>query len=181
MTTTDWLIDIALILIVVRQLREEKLTKRFVIVPAAIVFFVAHSYLHGLPNGAASLTLVAVAIAVGATLGLAGGLLTRVRGENGGAYVQAGPAAAGVWVGSMTARLGFIIWITHSGGEQALAHFSAAHGITDANTWQTALVLLALAEVVTRIATVVVRGALAAQASHAPAALPRPAIELVSR
>lgn len=179
MTTSDWIIDIALILIVVRQMREEKLTKRFVIIPAAIVAYVAHSYLHGLPSGTANLTLVGGAVAVGSVLGLVGGLLTRVRGEAGAAYVKAGPAAAGLWIASMTARLGFIIWITHSGGEQALARFSAAHGITTATTWQTALVLLALSEVVVRIATIVVRGLLAAEKSRPAAAVAASPRELV--
>jgi hypothetical protein len=172
MTTSDWIIDIALVLIVVRQLREEKLTRRFVIIPAAIVAYVAHSYLHGLPSGGADLTLVVLAVALGATLGLAGGLLTSVRGRDGSAYVKAGPAAASLWIASMTARLGFIVWITHSSGEHALARFSAAHGIHSAQTWQTALVLLALSEVAVRILTIVLRGLQAADASR-----PHPVVE----
>ena len=57
----------------------------------------------------------------------------------------------------MTARLAFIIWITHSGGP-ALTRFSIRHDITGADVWSTALVLLALAEVTARIGTIVVRG-----------------------
>jgi len=166
MTYTDWIIDIALIVIVLRQLREEKLTRRFVIIPIGIVAYVANTYLHGLPSGAANLELIAIATVAGTALGLIGGLLTRVRGENGAAYVKAGSAAAGLWVVSMTARLGFIVWITHTGGEQVLARFSAAHGITAADAWQTALVLLALSEVVARIGTIVVRGLLVAGATR---------------
>jgi hypothetical protein len=169
MTTTDWIIDIVLILIVVRQLRQAKLTRRFVIIPAAIVAYVAHSYLHGLPSGGNDLALVAVFTATGAILGLLGGLLTRVWSRDGSAYVQAGPAAAGLWVASMTARLGFIIWITHPSGEAAITRFSIAHGIHDASTWQTALVLLALAEVIVRIGLIVVRGVRATRISRTSA------------
>jgi hypothetical protein len=167
MTTTDWIIDIVLILIVVRQIREARIDKRFVLIPAAIVAFTAHSYLHGLPTGGNDLVLIISCLAVGSALGLAGGFATRVRAHDGHAYAQAGVLAAGLWIGSMTARLGFIIWITHSAGEASLARFSVAHHITGADVWQTALVLLALSEVVVRIGTVVVRGYLATEQAKA--------------
>ena len=157
MTTTDWIIDIALILIVVRQMREERFNLRFVLIPAAIVYFTAKNYLHAVPTAGHDLALIAGCVALGSALGLVGGLLTRVRGADGDAYVKAGPAAAALWIASMGARLGFIIWITHSSGEAALARFSVAHQITGADVWQTALVLLALSEVVVRIGVIVVR------------------------
>lgn len=166
MTTTDWIIDIVLVLIVVRQLREERLTRRFVLIPAAIVWFTAHSYLHGLPSAGNDLVLIGGCVLAGATLGLAGGLLTKVRGEGGHAFVKAGPAAAALWIGSMTARLGFIVWITHGSGPAHLASFSRAHAITGADAWQTALVLLALSEVVVRIGVIVARGFRAAERSR---------------
>ncbi len=167
MTTTDWIIDIALILIVVRQLRPERLTLRFVAVPLGIVAYVAHSYLHSVPTAGNDLALIAGCVAAGTALGLLGGMLTRVRGVDGHAVIQAGPAAAALWIGSMTARLGFIIWITHSSGAAALGRFSAAHHITGADVWQTALVLLALSEVIARIALIVIRGRRARAATTA--------------
>jgi hypothetical protein len=174
MTTSDWIIDIVLILIVVRQLREEKLTKRFVIIPAGIVAYVAHSYLHSIPTGGHDLVLIIAGVLLGSTLGLLGGLWTRVRASEGVAYVQAGPAAAGLWIASMSARLAFIIWITHSSGEATIGRFSAAHHITSGNTWQDALVLLALSEVIVRIATIVIRGHLAVAANPAPVTAEQP-------
>lgn len=158
MTTTDWIIDIVLVLIVVRQIREEQLTARFVLLPAGIVAFVAHKYLHGIPTAGHDLWLVGASLAAGTVLGVAGGLLTKVRAEQGKAYVQAGWAAASLWVASMSARLGFIVWITHSTGGAALGRFSAAHDITGAQVWQSALVLLALSEVIARIGVIAVRG-----------------------
>ena len=158
MTTTDWIIDIALILIVIRQLREEQLTLRFVLLPLGIVAFVAHKYLHAVPTSGHDLVLVGLALALGTVFGIAGGLLTRVRAEDGRAYVRAGAGAAALWIGSMTARLGFIIWITHS-GQDDLVRFSIGHHLS-ADVWQSALILLALSEVVTRVAIIVARGML---------------------
>ena len=166
MTTTDWIIDIVLILIVLRQLREEKFTARVVIIPAVIVAYVAHSYLHSFPTGGNDLLLVGLATGLGAALGVAGGLLTRVRSADGNAFIKAGPAAAGIWIASMTARLGFIIWITHSSGAASIARFSEAHHITSADSWQTALVLLALSEVAIRIAIITARSLRAAKATQ---------------
>ncbi|SDP03452.1 hypothetical protein SAMN04515671_2743 [Nakamurella panacisegetis] len=163
MTTSDWIIDIVLILIVVRQMREEKFTARVVLLPAGIVAFVAHSYLHSFPTGGNDLLLIGLAAALGIALGLAGGLLTRVRSADGAAFIKAGPAAAGLWIASMTARLGFIIWISHHSGAVSIADFSVAHHITSGETWQTALVLLALTEVVARIAVIAVRSVRAAR------------------
>ncbi len=166
MTTTDWIIDIALVFVVLRQLREERLTVRFVLLPAAIVFFVAKNYLHGFPTSGNDVVLIGMFTAVGAALGLAGGLLTRVRAHNGTAFVRAGWSAATLWVASMTARLAFIVWISNtSAGEQAITRFSAEHHITSGNAWQTALVLLALSEVGVRIATIVARGYVASTRS----------------
>ena len=135
--------------------------------PLGIVAYVAHTYLHSLPTSGNDLALIVGSLAVGTALGVVGGLITRVRGIDGEGYVQAGPAAATLWILSMTARLGFILWITHSAGEAALGRFSIAHHISSANVWQTALVLLALSEVISRIGIIAVR-ALRARAS-APA------------
>lgn len=158
MTTTDWLIDITLILIVLRQVREGRIDKRFIAIPLALCAYTFHSYVHSLPTAGNDLVLIGVAGAVGATLGVLGGFATHVRGENGQAFARAGFVAAGLWIASMTARLGFIIWITHSNGAAALGRFSSSHDITGADVWQTALVLLALSEVLVRLAIIVTRG-----------------------
>ncbi len=159
MTTTDWIIDIALIFIVLRQMREERLSLRTVLLPLGIVVFVAHKWLHTIPTTGNDLVLVVGCILLGTVFGIAGGLLTKVRVHEGQAYIKAGLAAAGLWVASMTARLGFIIWITHS-GQDSIVRFSIDNHLS-ADVWSTALVLLALSEVVTRIGIIVVRGMVA--------------------
>jgi hypothetical protein len=44
-----------------------------VLIPLGIVGFVGHNYLHSIPTAGNDLLLIAVLVAVGATLGIAGG------------------------------------------------------------------------------------------------------------
>jgi hypothetical protein len=170
MTTTDWIIDITLVLIVLRQMRAERFNLRFILLPLGIVAFTAHKYLTGLPTGGNDLALVGTCLAAGTALGLVGGMITRVFARDGHTFVQAGPGAASLWVASMGARLAFIVWITHSAGATHLAHFSKAHSITAADVWQTALVVLALSEVIVRIGTITVRAQRVSNSLAAPTA-----------
>src|ERR1700759_5709878 len=98
MTTTDWIIDIALVLIVFRQLREEAISKATFIVPLAMISFAAKNYLHSIPTAGNDLVLIGLMAGVGAVFGLAGGLLTRVRMLNGRAHIKATAGAAALWV-----------------------------------------------------------------------------------
>jgi hypothetical protein len=157
MTTTDWLLDIALLLVVFRQVREGRVDARFVLLPLGIVAFVAHNYLHSFPTGGNDVALIALFIGIGAALGIAGGLFTRVRNDGGKhALAKAGWISATLWVVGMGSRMGFQLWSDH-GGAPAIAHFSVTHQITSSNAWVTAFVLMALTEVATRIGTIVLR------------------------
>jgi hypothetical protein len=69
--------------------------------------------------------------------------------------VKAGGAAALLWVLGMGSRFAFSVWASHGGGP-ALGRFSAEHGLT-AVGWTAALVLMALAEVLSRTAIMVAR------------------------
>ena len=158
MTTTDWIIDITLVLIVLRQVRTSKLGWHTVLLPLGIAGWVGVGYLEAIPTGGNDLGLIAAGLAVGTALGVAGGLTTKVWAVDGRAYVRAGVVAASLWVVSMGARLGFIVWIGHSSGEAALARFSVDHHVTGGDAWQDALVLLALSEVVVRIGIIAARG-----------------------
>ncbi|MEU6353784.1 hypothetical protein ABZ896_31385 [Streptomyces sp. NPDC047072] len=160
MTTSDWIIDVALVLVVVRQLREERLTIFTFLVPLALIGWVTESYLRHVPTAGDDLVLTGAFAAVGVALGLAGGLLTRVRFADGHIRVKAGWAAAALWVLSMGFRLGFAVWSSHASGMAHLARFSAAHDITDAQAWVAALILMALGEVTVRLGVIAVRGRL---------------------
>lgn len=160
MTLTDWIIDIALLLIVFRQLREERLSARTVLLPLAIIGWTAISYLDDIPTAGNDVTLAVVFAAVGIAFGLVSGLLTRVRYADGHARIKATAGAAGLWVLSMGFRLAFAVWSSHPSGAAHVAHFSAAHDITSGQAWVVALVLMAFGEVIVRMGTIVVRGGL---------------------
>jgi hypothetical protein len=170
MTTTDWIVDIALILIVFRQLRESKLGLSTILLPLGIIGWAASQYLHGFPTAGNDLTLVAVLTVVGVIFGLVSGLLTRVRYDGDKVYVKATVAAAGVWVISMGARMAFAIWTSHASGAAHIATFSASHNITSSQSWVDALLLMAIGEVAARIAVMFVRGQLVSGRSLQPSA-----------
>ncbi|SEG92319.1 hypothetical protein SAMN05216223_125126 [Actinacidiphila yanglinensis] len=179
MTTTDWILDIVLVLIVFRQMREERLTARTVLLPLAIIGWAATTYLHHIPTAGNDLLLAGAFAAAGIVFGVFGGLLTRVRVVDGQVRIRASLGAAALWVASMGFRLGFAVWSSHPSGETHLAHFSAAHHITSAQAWVVALILMAFGEVVVRLGTIVVRGQLQLararrEGSGAPAPQTRP-------
>lgn len=174
MTTTDWITDIALLLVVFRQLREGHLDAKSYLIPLGIVGFVAHSYLRAVPTEGNDLVLIGALVAVGAALGIAGGVYTRIRSAGAHLFIKAGAVSATLWVLGMGARMGFQLWVDH-GGADDLARFSVAHQITSADAWVAAFVLMALTEVVTRLATIFVRGRLVTRAQR-PAVDGRPSV-----
>ncbi|MER5887944.1 hypothetical protein ABT160_29350 [Streptomyces sp. NPDC001941] len=167
MTTTDWITDIALLLVVFRQLREGVLGPKSYLVPLGIVAFVANSYLDTIPTAGNDLVLIGALVAVGAVLGIAGGAYTRIRVSGGNLLIKAGAVSAVLWVVGMGARMGFQLWVTHAGGAADVARFSAAHQITSSDAWVAAFVLMALTEVVTRLATIFVRSRTVARTTAA--------------
>ncbi|GLX23253.1 hypothetical protein [Streptomyces lavendulae] len=157
MTATEWITDTALVLIVFRQLREGRLDHRTFLLPLAIVAFVAYSYLDSVPTAGNDLVLIGALTGVGAALGIAGGLYTRIRALDGELLIKAGAVSAVLWIAGMGARMGFQTWVEHGGGADDVARFSLAHHITGRQAWVTAFVLMALTEVVTRVATIHIR------------------------
>ena len=115
-------------------------------------------------------------MAIGAALGIAGGVYTRVRLDGASVLVRAGLVSAVLWVVGMGARMGFQLWSEH-GGAGAIERFSVAHQITSDQAWVAALVLMAVTEVVTRMATIVARGQWALHTGRREQA-PRPAFEM---
>jgi hypothetical protein len=157
MTTNEYLLNAAFVLLVLRQSRERELDRRSVIVPLVLMFFVGSTYLHTLPSGGNDLVLIVLLAAVGLTLGLFGGFATHVRvGQGGVALARVGWIAAALLVFGIGARMAFAFAIGH-GFEPAVRSFSIAHQI-GAAAWPVALVSMALVEVGARIAVVQVRG-----------------------
>ncbi|CAL9489131.1 hypothetical protein [Streptomyces sp. enrichment culture] len=157
MTATEWITDIALVLVVFRQLREDRLDHKTFLIPLGIVAFVAYSYLDSVPTAGNDLVLIAALTGVGAVLGVAGGVYTRIRALGGHLMIKAGVVSAVLWVLGMGARMGFQVWVEHGGGADDVARFSLAHHITSDQAWVTAFVLMAVTEVVTRVGTIYLR------------------------
>ncbi|MFI6051042.1 hypothetical protein ACIBCO_13255 [Streptomyces violascens] len=177
MTTTDWITDIALVLVVFRQLREGRLDLKTFLIPLGIVAFVAHTYLDSIPTAGNDLVLIGALMAVGAALGIAGGVYTRIRVAGEHLLIKAGAVSAVLWVLGMGARMGFQVWVEH-GGADDVARFSMAHQITTDQAWVAAFVLMALTEVVTRLATIFLRGRMVARRQPlAAAARTAPALD----
>jgi hypothetical protein len=157
MTTSEYLLNAAFVLLVLRQAKERELDRRSVTVPLVLMFFVGAQYLHTFPTAGHDLALIVALALVGLTLGMLGGLATQVRvDERGAALARVGWIAGGLLVLGIGARMGFAFAVGH-GFEPDLRSFSIAHQI-GATAWPVALVLMALIEVGSRIAVVQVRG-----------------------
>ena len=157
MTTTDYLINAAFVLVVLRQARERRLDVRGLLVPLAVVLFVAHLYVHSIPSSGNDLLLVGLLAAVGLTLGLVSGFATHVRlGGDGVPLTRVGLLAGGLLVAGICARMVFALAVTH-GAEPAIRSFSIVHQI-GAAAWPLALVSMALCEVTARLLVVQLRG-----------------------
>lgn len=167
MNTSDWITDIALLLVVFRQLREGRLDRGSYLIPLGIVTYVGWHYLHTVPTAGNDLVLIGALVATGAALGVAGGAYTRIRSAGEHLFIKAGAVSALLWVLGMGARMGFQVWVDH-GGAGPVARFSAAHDITTDQAWVAAFVLMALTEVVTRLATIFLRGRRVARGQRPP-------------
>jgi hypothetical protein len=169
MKTTDYLINAVFVLIVFRQARERDLDRRSVIIPLAIVAYVAHLYIRSIPTAGNDLLLVGALGAIGLALGIASGLATQVRaGEHGAAVARVGWIAGGLLIAGIGSRMVFAFAVSH-GARHTIASFSYTHQI-GAAAWPVALVLMALLEVSTRIAIVQLRGRHAVHSMAAPIA-----------
>ncbi len=153
-----YLVNASLILLVIRQVREHPLDARSLAAPVLAVGCAAVLFLHSVPAAGSDLVLEAVCVLAGAAMGAIGGLATRLRtGADGRPLGRAGVLAAGMWIGGVGARLAFAVAASNGAGP-AIARFSVAHQITGSSAWVAALVMMALADVLTRLAVIYLRG-----------------------
>jgi hypothetical protein len=153
-----YLINALLILLVVRQIREYQLNLRALAVPVLAVGAAALMFLHGVPSSGSGITLDLLCASAGAAMGAIGGLAAWLRlGADGRPLGRAGVLAASMWIAGVGARMVFYFAATHGGG-RAIAAFSIAHHITGSAAWTAALVMMALADVLTRLVVVYLRG-----------------------
>ncbi len=103
--------------------------------------------------------------------GLAGLPTQLRRARDGWVLGRAGWLAAGLWVTGVGARMAFAFAAGHGAGP-AIARFSIAHQITGSGAWVAALVMMAMADVLTRLVVLFARGRRLAAAG--PAIVPAP-------
>jgi hypothetical protein len=171
MTITDYLINIALIALVILQIRGSRLDLKTALRPVILVAAAAVYYLRGFPTGGNDLLLYVILGGIGLIIGIACGAATRVwRADDGFAYAKAGAIAAALWVIGIGSRLAFEEFVSH-GGTNDVVNFSIAHDITSQNAWIAGLVMMALTEVIARLVAIRLRAAGTRQtgpALHAP-------------
>jgi hypothetical protein len=157
MTTTDYLIDSSLVLLVLLQIKERPLTTRQLVRPLVILGIAVASYLHGIPTAGNDLVLAGVLVVLGGAIGVASGKAVIMRrGTAGEALARSGWLSGFFWVLGMGSRMAFLVWISH-GGSTTIAHFSAQHSITGAEAWTVALLGMAAGEVLGRTAVLALR------------------------
>ncbi len=159
MSFTNYLIDSALVLLVLLQIKWRPLTTRSLIRPLAIVAVAVVSYFTTIPTAGNDLVLIVVLAAFGGLIGIGAGQATYVRrrAEDGTVLARAGWLAGLFWVLGMGLRFVFLIWINSHTGAASLAQFSASHSITGAAAWTDALLAMAVFEVAGRSALLAVR------------------------
>lgn len=149
MTTFDYLLNIALIGLVVLQLRGRRLDRRGLLLPLILVGWAASQYLRAIPTTGNDGLLVAIGVTAGLVLGTASARLTRLDVDGEGVPVaRATLAAAALWVLGIGFRMGFSLYTQH-GGAPTVMRFSQTHHLTGAG-WVAGMVLMALVEVVSR-------------------------------
>jgi hypothetical protein len=153
-----YLVNALLVLLVVRQIREHQLDLRALAVPVLAVGAAAVLFLHSVPGGGNDIALELLGASAGAAMGVIGGLATRLRLDAGGRPLgRAGVLSASMWIAGIGARMVFYFAATHGGGP-AIARFSVANHITGSAAWTAALVMMALADVLTRLGVIYLRG-----------------------
>ena len=170
MNINVYVINAILVLLVIRQIRERPLDLRSLAIPVLAVAAAAVLFLHSVPLGGSDVALELACVLAGAAMGTTGGLATHLRrGPDGRPMGRAGWLAAGMWVGGVGARLAFVVAASNGAGP-AIARFSVANHITGSAAWIAALIMMALADVLTRLVIIYLRSRRLATRVPAPVA-----------
>src|SRR4051794_9484067 len=146
MTTTEYALNIALVGLVLLQIRGVTITRAALLFPVVMTMWIATSLLTAIPTAGYDLVLEVGGALAGATLGTLAALATSVTRQGATATAKAGAVAAVLWVVGIGARVGFSLWVGH-GGAPTIRSFSIAHHITGGPAWGTAFILMAINEV----------------------------------
>src|SRR4051794_16086678 len=152
MSTTDYVVDILLIVVIFRQLRERPYTLRTAILPIGIMVWAGFHYLHGLEVAGNDLVLITLLALSGLALGAASGATTFMwLDEKSGVLGRVGFYACLTWIIGMGSRFAFAVYANSSGGGARVAEFSRDHAISGSQAWTTALVAMAFAGLLARV------------------------------
>ncbi len=152
MSAADYVIDILLIGIVVLQMRPRPQNWRSLLRPLVLVAIAAAHYLRAIDLAGNDLILIVLLTSIGIVLGASSGRATRLwTNSDGTVLAQAGLFAACLWIAGMGFRLAFAVYADTGTGGASVAQFSVRHDVTSAHVWTTALVLMALGEVLARV------------------------------
>ena len=158
MSTTDYVVDILLIVVIFRQLRPRPYTLRTAILPIGIMVWAGFHYLHGFEVAGNDLFLITLLALSGLALGVASGATTFMwLDERSGVLGRVGFYACLTWIIGMGSRFAFAVYASSSGGGARVAEFSRDHAISGSQAWTTALVAMAFAEVLARVMFLQVR------------------------
>lgn len=171
MSVEDVLIELALVAVVVRQLRGRRITAPGLLWPVGLVLWAGTRYLTAAPSTGGDAALLTLGVLAGAALGVGCAAATRVLRVDGVLVARASVAAAALWVVGVGARLGFALVAEHGGGA-AIATFSTVHHLTLAG-WTAALLAMSLTEVLARSGGIALRARRVRRVQ--PAGVPEPA------
>lgn len=152
MSTSSYIIDSVLVLLVLLQVKEKKMGTKQLIRPLIILGIAVANYFTNIPTQGNDLLLIVSISAIGAAIGIASGVTAIMRkSQEGIVTIRSGWASACFWVLGMGSRFAFAYWASH-GGVSSIASFSAGHQITSGAAWTDALLGMAVFEVVLRVA-----------------------------
>ena len=152
-TATMYVINAILVLMVIRQIREHPLDLRSLAGPVLAVGVAAVLFLRSVPVGGNDILLYTACVAAQ----VRGQPSQSAHGGTGRALGRAGWLAAGLWITGVGARMAFAIAASNGAGP-AITRFSIAHQIEGKSAWVAALIMMALADVLTRLIVIYVRG-----------------------
>jgi hypothetical protein len=132
------------------------------LLPLAAVAVAGYSYLHTIPTVGGDLDFELLCTAAGVAFGLLAAALVKVErdGKTGAVMLEAGLGYAAVWVLVFGSRLAFA-WLATNAWRNQVGQFAIQHDITSSAAWTAALVLMALAMVLTRTVVLGARAVLA--------------------
>jgi hypothetical protein len=130
MSFDDYLINLLLVAVVIRQLRGRRLTTIGLLWPIGLVVWALIEYMRSIPTSGNDLPLIVGGPVLGILLGASCAFCTAVtRLPDGGIFMRATIAAAVLWVVGVGARLAFGIYAEH-GGYPQIVEFGAARALS---------------------------------------------------